>query len=70
MRPAVHLCLVWDTATANVTPALDPQFGPGETSGRGFLPTAVGVVGAARSELIEAADLVDCAVGWMARHLV
>lgn len=30
LRPAAHLCLVYNTATANVTPALDPDFHPQE----------------------------------------
>jgi len=30
LRPAVHVCLVRDTAAANITPALDPTFKPDE----------------------------------------
>ncbi|HDN25736.1 MAG TPA: DUF1887 family protein [Thioploca sp.] len=30
LKPAIHLCLVHNTATANVTPALDPNFRPNE----------------------------------------
>jgi hypothetical protein len=30
LKPAIHLCLVHNTATANVTPALDPDFRPQE----------------------------------------
>lgn len=30
LRPQVHLCLVYDTVTANITPALDPAFAPAE----------------------------------------
>ncbi len=30
LKPKVHLCLVHNTATANVTPALDPDFRPNE----------------------------------------
>ncbi|MBE9563563.1 MAG: hypothetical protein IMF12_11950, partial [Proteobacteria bacterium] len=29
-KPKTHLCLVHNTATANVTPALDPNFRPNE----------------------------------------
>jgi len=29
-KPTIHLCLVHNTATANVTPALDPDFKPQE----------------------------------------
>ena len=29
-RPDIHLCLVHNTATANITPALDPNFSPKE----------------------------------------
>jgi ribosomal protein L12E/L44/L45/RPP1/RPP2 len=30
LKPTIHLCLVHNTATANVTPALDPDFRPQE----------------------------------------
>ncbi len=30
LKPKIHLCLVYNTATANVTPALDPAFQPEE----------------------------------------
>ena len=30
LRPKIHLCLIYNTATANVTPALDPSFQPEE----------------------------------------
>ncbi|MCK5876503.1 MAG: DUF1887 family protein, partial [Candidatus Marithrix sp.] len=30
LKPKIHLCLVHNTATANVTPALDPDFRPDE----------------------------------------
>ena len=30
LRPTVHVCLVHDTASANITPALDPAFRPDE----------------------------------------
>ncbi|MDM8565569.1 DUF1887 family CARF protein [Candidatus Halobeggiatoa sp. HSG11] len=30
LKPTIHLCLVHNTATANVTPALDPDFRPNE----------------------------------------
>jgi hypothetical protein len=30
LKPTIHLCLVHNTATANVTPALDPNFRPQE----------------------------------------
>ena len=30
VKPRVHVCLLYNTATANVTPALDPQFRPEE----------------------------------------
>ncbi|RKZ70798.1 MAG: DUF1887 domain-containing protein [Candidatus Parabeggiatoa sp. nov. 1] len=30
LKPAIHVCLVHNTATANVTPALDPDFRPNE----------------------------------------
>ena len=30
LKPAIHVCLVYNTATANVTPALDPNFRPKE----------------------------------------
>lgn len=30
LKPRVHVCLLYNTATANVTPALDPEFRPEE----------------------------------------
>lgn len=30
LKPTIHLCLVYNTATANITPALDPDFRPQE----------------------------------------
>lgn len=30
LKPQVHICLVYNTATANITPALDPQLAPKE----------------------------------------
>lgn len=30
IKPRVHVCLLYNSATANITPALDPEFGPEE----------------------------------------
>jgi hypothetical protein len=76
-----RLCAGPDGAAVRVVECLDDSDGivdvPGEDYFavilREYLATAsasTGVVGRARSELIEAADIVEFAASWMADHLV